>query len=205
MSTDHIDRAAEVLREHLSIAKETGEPDEVDCCARALDAAGLLATPEHDRQVAAHTFRWAADQMESAEPPIPGAMRHGWRAAVKTLRALADESDRIEREGVRPVQTPEEFLEALEMAYADANRDRDACPSGTRIIINRGAQAAAALIRARDAEVRADERAKALAGFTEERAWSDADGQRYFTVGYPAPDPSLHTVRRLVGPWEPTP
>lgn len=59
------------------------------------------------------------------------------------------------------------------------------------------------VLRARDAEVAEQMRAETLAGFVEERAWSDADGQRYFTVGYPASDPSLHTVRRLVGPWEP--
>lgn len=63
------------------------------------------------------------------------------------------------------------------------------------------------LIRERDAEVRADERAKVLDGFTEERrtlddgyaGWSgnERGGQAIFR---PATRP-----RRLVGPWEPAP
>lgn len=91
--TDHITRAAAIVNEANWKADFKGgaRADEI---ARALDAAGLLAGPEHDRKVAAHTFRWAADQMEPAGPPLPGAMRHGWSAAVKTLRDLADESDR---------------------------------------------------------------------------------------------------------------
>lgn len=110
------------------------------------------------------------------------------------------------------MQTPEEFLGALEMAYADANRDRDACPSGTRIIINRGAQAAAALIRARDAEVRAEARAETLAGFTEE--WGNTfddyrfdeqvvvyTGTREQVEGIAAKGAGYLAARRLVGPW----
>lgn len=96
-----ITRAAEVLRTSKAFRASAafGVPGEawVDAATRmveALDAAGWLVSPEHDRKVAAHTFRWAADQMEPAGPPLPGAMRHGWSAAVKTLRDLADESDR---------------------------------------------------------------------------------------------------------------
>ena len=112
---DHIDRAAEIIYVEV-FGLPDYSPDAVDdhnrhsyrgdceCnasdradarhAAEELDAAGLLASPERDRKVAAHTFRWAADQMEPAGPPLPGAMRHGWSAAVKTLRDLADESDR---------------------------------------------------------------------------------------------------------------
>ena len=81
------------------------------------------------------------------------------------------------------------------------------------------------IIRARDAEVRADERAKVLAGFTEVHtlAWDgepsmsgephrcstaaevDLETARraLSTVGRRKPNPRI--VRRLVGPWEPTP
>ena len=130
------------------------------------------------------------------------------------------------------MQTPEEFLGALEMAYADANRDRDACPSGTRIIINRGAQAAAALIRARDAEVRAEARAETLAGFTEEWGVDLTPQPGVPDLGPPRPTDERQArqehavnqewfdegdevwcsayakstlVRRLVGPWQPVP
>lgn len=61
------------------------------------------------------------------------------------------------------------------------------------------------LIRERDAEVRADERAKVLAGFTEEWSLVDAKGFHYFKVGDPPPEDGLRPVRRHVSPWEPTP
>lgn len=65
------------------------------------------------------------------------------------------------------------------------------------------------LIRARDAEVRADERAKVLAGFVEEHKdrRSCGCGTR---VGWIGPcclerGDAVRIERRLVGPWEPTP
>ena len=87
------------------------------------------------------------------------------------------------------------------------------------------------LIRARDAEVRADERAKVLAGFEAEAApcgqtkwtpgadpllkaiecgvpptkhgdWHNADGHRWRVTD---DLPVLPSRRRLVSPWEPTP
>ena len=76
------------------------------------------------------------------------------------------------------------------------------------------------LIRARDAEVRADERAKVLAGFTEERADRmvarrvpcDCPGDwqhhgRFVGDDGPETHVSFEAVpsRRLVSPWEPTP
>lgn len=36
------ERAAEVLLKHWSVAQETGQDDECDCCAQALADAGLL-------------------------------------------------------------------------------------------------------------------------------------------------------------------
>lgn len=92
------------------------------------------------------------------------------------------------------MQTPEEHLGALITAYEDANReDRALCEPPVRIKVNRGALAAADLIRERDADVRADERAKVLAGFE----WET----RAMFVG--PHDVGLR--RRLVSPWEPTP
>ena len=52
-------------------------------------------------------------------------------------------------------------------------------------------------LRARDAEVRADERAKVLAGFTEERR-----GRTQTTTTVMRPGTR---ERRFVGPWEPVP
>lgn len=97
--------------------------------------------------------------------------------------------------------------------------------SGAREISDRNLRAIADLIRARDAEVRADERAKVLAGFTEVHtlAWDgepsmsgephrcstaaevDLETARrtLSTVGRRKPNPRIE--RRLVGPWEPTP
>ena len=75
-------------------------------------------------------------------------------------------------------------------------------------------------IRERDAEVRADERAKVLAGFTEEyadrmvarRVPCDCPGDWQHHGGFVGDDgPQMHVSfeavpsRRLVSPWEPTP
>lgn len=124
------------------------------------------------------------------------------------------------------MQSAEEHLGALIVAYEDANReDRALCEPSVRIKVNQGALAAADLIRERDAEVRADERAKVLAGFTEVHtlAWDGEPSmsgaphrcstaaeldlatarQVLDTVGRRKPNPRIE--RRLVGPWEPTP
>lgn len=93
------------------------------------------------------------------------------------------------------MQTPEEFA-------------RSALDDGRVSIWEHQADEIAALadlIRERDAAVRADERAKVLAGFTEERSLVDAKGVHYFKVGDPPPDDGLRPVRRHVSPWEPTP
>ena len=63
------------------------------------------------------------------------------------------------------------------------------------------------LIRERDAEVRADERAKVLAGFEWQAGFRDERGRtRGLLVSLTAADvPSTLTpMRRLVSPWEPT-
>ena len=62
--------------------------------------------------------------------------------------------------------------------------------------------AALDLVRARDAEVRADERAKVMEGFGEEHAmfWAHDEG----TGRLRRPGPGI-PHRRIVGPWEPTP
>ena len=110
------------------------------------------------------------------------------------------------------MQTPEEFAWALYAEVMDFHdhywRDKDATIR---------------LIAARDAEIRADERAKVLAGFTEvyALAWdgepsmggephrvstgaelSEPDARRALaTVG--RRKPNARVERRLVGPWEP--
>ena len=89
------------------------------------------------------------------------------------------------------METPEEFAWTLygEMDFHDHSW--------------RDPEATARLIRARDAEVRADERAKALAGFEwDERAraaspYSRVEIQRVLDTG------TWIRERRLVGPWEP--
>ena len=63
--SDHIARAAEVLHkawiDRCGVTSPTR--DHVHVFARALDAAGLLATPEHDAAVAARALREAADRL----------------------------------------------------------------------------------------------------------------------------------------------
>ena len=91
------------------------------------------------------------------------------------------------------MQTPEEFARLIANEYVEDYYDRFYDED------------AAALIRARDAEVRADERAKVLAGFE----WEPDDcsvefrthGQNCQCFG-PRTGPR---VGRWVGPWEPTP
>lgn len=39
----NIDRAVRVLNEHWSVAQESGQADEAECCVQALADAGLLA------------------------------------------------------------------------------------------------------------------------------------------------------------------
>ena len=116
---DHIDRAAEVLEVHevVFIDHEVGyecgcnehgdgHPDGLPFLTdalkhqvRALDAAGLLASPEHDAEVAARTLRKLADETSERHASslfTGGADRpYGW-GAVSTL--LREEADRIERE-----------------------------------------------------------------------------------------------------------
>ena len=59
MTTDHLDRAAVVIRTELpglSLLDRLRAP-------KALDAAGLLVTPKHDAAVAAKALREAADRL----------------------------------------------------------------------------------------------------------------------------------------------
>ena len=96
------------------------------------------------------------------------------------------------------MQTPEEFA-------------RSALDDGRVSIWEHQADEIAALadlIRARDAEVRADERAKVLAGFEWQFALRDERGRtRGLLASLTEADvPSTLTpMRRLVSPWEPTP
>lgn len=80
MSDDMIDSAAEVIQR--AIDKEPHErrlyPDlYAEQVARALADEGRLATPEHDRAVAAETLRDAADALEM-KLGVEGAPRDLW-------------------------------------------------------------------------------------------------------------------------------
>ena len=97
--SDHIERAADEI---IGIQVGTGYEsvtigiDEAMEAARALDAAGLLVTPEHDAAVAAKALREAAGEINnpSRTPDLESVAR-----AVVYLR---DRADRIEREAGEP-------------------------------------------------------------------------------------------------------
>lgn len=93
------------------------------------------------------------------------------------------------------MQTPEEFAAMLDRCAHAAEGMGERLTDTYRV---------ADLIRARDAEVRADERAKVLAGFTEERRVASPSRIGYDANGHGWAYPATHE-RRLVGPWEPTP
>lgn len=81
---DTITRAAEVLSR---IAGTTG-PTLLDReRARALDAAGLLASPEHDAQVLRGAGKTLA---EMARVSTSERRRDGWNAAAQVLEDLAE-------------------------------------------------------------------------------------------------------------------
>lgn len=104
--SDHIDRAAEVIDRHILPVAE-GDPRIGDgkVIARALDAAGLLATPEHDAEVdrlregIERMAREAERAVDAANPLSPlGRGLLMWQPDA--LRALLHaKADHIEREG----------------------------------------------------------------------------------------------------------
>lgn len=97
------------------------------------------------------------------------------------------------------MQTPEEVWSEIEDGFDSVTQWGISDDQRARV---------AALIRARDAEVRADERAKVLAGFEWQAGFRDERGRtRGLLVSLTEADvPStLTSMRRLVGPWEPTP
>ena len=123
MSDDHIDRAAEIIYvEVLGLPDyspdavddhnrhsyrgdcECNASDRVDArhAAEELDAAGLLASPEHDAAVAAKALREAADDMGDTDDPDAIYVDNG--DADVWLRARAD---RIEA-GESPARTKEQ-------------------------------------------------------------------------------------------------
>lgn len=67
MTADHIDRAAEIIDAHIR-GWPTTAPGLPEHIARALDAVGLLATPEHDAAVAAKALRDAAPSFRHDRP-----------------------------------------------------------------------------------------------------------------------------------------
>ena len=99
-------------------------------------------------------------------------------------------------------------VDRLRHENADLRRSRDKRKATER---QRRTEDREAWARARDAEVRADERAKVLAGFTEERGLRTPGGvdlrltPNVRDIDIDPPPPGLTLTRRLVGPWEPTP
>ena len=108
--TDHITRAAEVIEHILS---RHGEHGTYLDAARALDAAGLLATPEHDAAVAAKALREVAEIFDGDCIDLGEELRwttdapKGWSegSVANAIEAtslfgpwLTARADRIERE-----------------------------------------------------------------------------------------------------------
>lgn len=90
--SDHLDRAAEVL------ARVGCQPDDEPSFldreyARALDAAGLLVSPERDAAVAARALRGAAEEVYG-DDRAAGPYSHPLSAASW----LRERADRVERE-----------------------------------------------------------------------------------------------------------
>lgn len=94
--SDQIDRAAQIISGAMfGLTTESM----VLAVARDLDAAGLLASPEHDAAVAARVLRDAADALEAdAAGPGHGLGAHDAGIFHAALR-LRERADRIEREG----------------------------------------------------------------------------------------------------------
>ena len=90
--TDHITRAAAIVNEANWKADFKGgaRADEI---ARALDGAGLLASPEHDAAVAARTLREDHDLVNEAIRWKREALR--WKNEVKRLREVVAVADRV--------------------------------------------------------------------------------------------------------------
>lgn len=110
--SDHVDRAADLLWEAIDDEGIEGRLYRQDChyITATLDAAGLLATPEHDAAVAARALRNAADALDggigtstarfSMDPhDYDSRADYGYAVAEADLR---DRADRIEREGGAP-------------------------------------------------------------------------------------------------------
>lgn len=86
--SDAVDRTVEVLGDALGSSYSHAVRR---LLVRRLDAAGLLATTEHDRQVAASALREAADEIDnpSATPEV--------ESAADAASHLRDRADQIER------------------------------------------------------------------------------------------------------------
>ena len=97
--SDAINRARDIIERYLPAMPDQQAAFVTRDAARALDAAGLLASPERDAAVAAKALRALADETSERHASslfTGGADRpYGW-GAVSTL--LREEADRIERE-----------------------------------------------------------------------------------------------------------
>lgn len=68
MAADHIDRARDIIERYLPAMPDQQAAFVTRDAARALDAAGLLASPGHDAAVAAKALRDAAPRFRHDRP-----------------------------------------------------------------------------------------------------------------------------------------
>ena len=86
--TNHLDRAAEIIAQPTPVDVPGYRLRYTVEAARALEDAGMLATPEHDAAVAAKALREAAHGLD-----------HGRTYRASDIKALLyGRADRIERE-----------------------------------------------------------------------------------------------------------
>jgi hypothetical protein len=91
--SDAINRARDIIERYLPAMPDQQAAFVTRDAARALDAAGLLVSPEHDAAVAAKALREAAEEVYG-DDRAAGPYSHPLSAASW----LRERADRIERE-----------------------------------------------------------------------------------------------------------
>ena len=87
--SDAINRARDIIERYLPAMPDQQAAFVTRDAARALDAAGLLVSPEHDAAVAAKALREAAEEVYGCSRRLPTLSAASW---------LRERADRIERE-----------------------------------------------------------------------------------------------------------
>lgn len=90
--SDAIDRARDIIERYLPAMPDQQAALVTRDAARALDAAGMLVSPERDAAVAVRALRGAADDMDDTDDPDAIHVANG--DIDKWLRARADRLDR---------------------------------------------------------------------------------------------------------------